>query len=292
MQSTQLHLRLRTELPCLSWCAHVKKNDPEVLVYHGASVETGDDFFCEGAWSGSFSKKGFSKADFFTGSGGFVSSSGLLISTASHTLAPVYLMRSNDEIALSNSLPFLLSQTGDDLDIGYKYYESDVVSIRHGLREYVKYIPTKSKNRIYIYVYCNIEIGDNFEIAEKPKPGLKPFEQFDDYDEFLKDQVSLIVKNAQDPLRKQQYQPIATISIGYDSPACAVLAKSSGCRDAITFTHGYNGEIDSGKTIAEILGLNINEHERDGYLKRDDFPEIEFVAACISADDVIMAPLG
>lgn len=285
------NLQLKTTLPRLSWCAQVRRLNPTILVYHGPWVEVGNDFFCEGAWSDEFSRCDFPNALFFTGSGGSFTETGVMFSTPSHTLEAVYLLFIDDSCILSNSLTFLLSQAGDDIDPGYKFYLSDISSIKHGLQKYIKRIPTKKKNWIHLYYYCNIEIDNDLKIIKKDKPVPPAFKKFSDYRDFLLSQIDAVVKNAASPLRKIQYQPIATISSGYDSPASAVLAKSCGCTQALTYKMSRGGEDDSGKEIARILGYNIQEFDRNDYRKLSGFPEAEFYAVGSGGEDMVMASL-
>ena len=41
-------------LPRLAWCAHLRRGSGVARVYHGPWVETRDDWFVEGAWTGPF----------------------------------------------------------------------------------------------------------------------------------------------------------------------------------------------------------------------------------------------
>ncbi len=91
--------------------------------------------------------------------------------------------------------------------------------------------------------------------------------------------------------RKIRYSPLATVSSGYDSPACAVLGKSAGCTQAVTFGTSRSGEDDSGLQIGEILGLTVREFDSLAYLQRTDCPEAEFLATGYGGDDCIMAAL-
>src|SRR5262249_21972829 len=45
---------------------------------------------------------------------------------------------------------------------------------------------------------------------------------------------------------------------GYDSPACAVLARAAGCREAITLAGTGEAAEDSGADIAQRLGLELH----------------------------------
>ena len=57
-------------LPRLAWCAELRQGHSTVKVRHGPWVETGADFFVEGAWDQAFEAHRFDMAQTFTGSGG------------------------------------------------------------------------------------------------------------------------------------------------------------------------------------------------------------------------------
>jgi hypothetical protein len=92
--------------------------------------------------------------------------------------------------------------------------------------------------------------------------------------------------NAGSAKRRVKYTtPVATMSSGYDSAACAAIAKDHGCEEAVTYRLSpedqllfVGGNDDCGTAIAEKLGLRIRERDPKGYLKYDNLPEAEFVA--------------
>jgi hypothetical protein len=60
-----------------------------------------------------------------------------------------------------------------------------------------------------------------------------------------------------------RYGLITTVSSGYDSPACAALAREIGCDEALTFRAATTGEDDSGAPIARRLGMRVREFSRE-----------------------------
>ena len=120
---------LNKELPRLAWCAIIVKDAHELNLYHGIGIETERDFFVEGAWNGEFFEADFDKASFFMGSGGKKSSlgTGFLFSTPSHTLERLYSLNVDDIIYVSNSMPFLLYMSENNLRTDYLDYESDLI---------------------------------------------------------------------------------------------------------------------------------------------------------------------
>jgi hypothetical protein len=261
-------------LPRLAWCARIEKLNPTVHVMHGRDVETSDWFFCEGAWAGEYQAGGFHRT-FFLGSGGEITGNQLLVSSPSQTMERLYVLRRGDTLLVSNSCAFVFAQSNDRPDPTYLLYASDIASIIHGLRRYIRSIPTKNGHRIQMFSYCNLAVGPDLELAEIPKNSVREFVDFADYRAFLKEQIGAITVNANAPHRRVHYRPIATISSGYDSPASAVFAKGVGCTEAVTFRRARGDIDDSGANIAELLGMTVQVFDRFDYLRQPGFPEAE-----------------
>jgi hypothetical protein len=291
MEPNRFTPEAHASLPCLSWCARVRNGEPAILLLHGEAVEAEESWFCEGAWSSDFDKHDFGSALFFSGSGGYVTPEGIEFATATHTLGQLFLMRLGDETLVSNSLAFLLSQAGDDLDRKYKFYAHDMMSVMDGIRKYVQAIPTRDGNRVEQFYFCNVSIERNGRVTRKEKPLPPSPRNYGEYAQFLDEQVRAVAANARDPARKHQYEPITTISSGYDSTTASAFAKSVGCRQAITFTMSRGHGVDSGREVAERLGLEVVEFDREEYRKHDG-SEVEFLATGNGGEDMVMAPLA
>jgi hypothetical protein len=282
-------------LPRLAWCACIDRRNRTIGVLHGPQVEVGDGFFCEGAWSGEFGAGDFERNQFM-GSGGKVIRGGLLIAAPNHTVERLYVLRQGDVMYVSNSCAFVFAQAKEEPDPNYLLYTPRIASIIRGLDAYARSIPTRSGNRVYMYCHCNLRVGVNHEVEEEPKPPVREFLNFADYKSFLEEEVSAIVRNANDPARMVTYRPLATISSGYDSPAAAVFARNVGCRDAVTFPRARPGTIaeddDSGAVIGERLGLKVQSYERLGYRDQPGFPEAEGgISEFLSLRDVLQGRL-
>lgn len=289
--TTRFRLEEKAVLPRLAWCARITQGAQEVAVDCGAGVEGNAGFFCEGAWSGDYSHKGFPEALTFTGTGGVIRQDGVVFCAPTHTLQALYLLRQADEVVCSNSLAFLLQQCGDDIDSRHKDYDFDMMSIMHGLRDYTKHIPTHAGNRVHLYYHCNVVVTPSLDVLQQPKAVPETFQDYEMYRGFLQEQITALVRNAADTGRKIRYTPLTTVSTGYDSPACAVLGRAAGCTQAVTFCAARSGEDDSGRQIGELLGLDVTEFDSDAYLQRSDCPEAEFLATAYGGDDCVMVAL-
>jgi hypothetical protein len=73
--------------------------------------------------------------------------------------------------------------------------------------------------------------------------------------------VSAICVNAQDLQWRVRYRPLATISTGYDSSASALIARTAGCDEAVTFDWARGDRLgtekDSGVARASTGGQGL-----------------------------------
>lgn len=282
-------------LPRLAWCARVVKGGAEVRVEHGPWVEARDGFFFEGGWAGDFDAGDPAAAVACLGSGGVLADSGVVFVTPTHMLERLHAVRVGDELLVSNSLAFVLARAGDSCDPEYKFYHFDLMSNMRGLRAYKRSIRTRAGNTVRLFHHCNVHVrASDLHVGESPKTPPPEFADFEGYVGFLRGVTEGLHRNVNAPGRKLGFEPLATISSGYDSPACAVFAQEVGCREAVTFGKarpGYESDDDSGRDIAEVLGLKVVEFAREDYLKLPDFPEAEFLACGAGGEEVVFAPL-
>jgi hypothetical protein len=267
-------------LPKLAWCAKLVEGQDTAEVLHGPWVETSEDFFCEGAWSGPFRSHELD-ASILMGSGGRVLGDALLIAAPSHTLERLFLLRSRETLLVSNSFAFTLACANDNVDPHSVLYLVRLSSITNGLHSYARWLRTRNGIKLRLYYHCNLLIDSCLRVLEQPKKAVREFANFADYRSFLLEQTGAIQANARDSNRKITYEPIATISAGYDSPAGAVFARAVGCTEALTFSNARvltaaDDPHDSGEAIATKLGLRAHVFDRLEYLHEKNFPEAEF----------------
>lgn len=280
-------------LPCLAWCARVGRDQPSVRVEHGAGVEVAGDWFAEGVWNGPFAEGGILDATMLLGSGGRSGGTRVTFAATNHSMDRLQYIRLPDELLVSNSLVFLLAQADDGPDPNYLFYDRDLISFVDGLSHMARRLPTR-RERVVELLYCsNLTVGADLEPTERRRAEPRSFTDYADYVTFLKAELAALHRNATDPARtRSRFEPLATISTGYDSPACAVLARSIGCTEAVTFRAArsdYGGGADSGAEIGRIIGLAVTEHDRGEYLRRDDLPEAEFLAVGTGGEDLVMS---
>jgi hypothetical protein len=219
------------------------------------------------------------------GSGGRIRDGDLVLSSPSHTLEALYSVRLNDRLVVSNSLPFALVSADLDLDPYYRRYLVDMRSIKEGLRTYVSNIPTLQGIAVERHYFCNLVVDRDLRVRRERKPQAPRFQTFAEYREYLRGALERIALNANDSGRSFLYQLLATVSRGYDSPACAVLAKECGCRRALTISDAsWGNPVDSGREIGELLFEEVVERKRQDYFHNNGAPEAEFAASGDAGD--------
>ena len=278
-------------LPPLAWCLTHTHGSDEAILRCGNSVETTDDAFFEGAWAGEFDAMDFDAVADVFGSGGRVFGDELLIVTPSHTLERVQFIQRGGETIISNSLVFLLSAAGAELDPKHAGYATDFTHvIRYGIDGFRRTIPTRGGENVQLVYLKNIRLNKSGGVSFVDKPAPQSFDSYETYVDALTDVLRQTIRN-----RALKYIPLASISTGYDSPAVATLIRRCGATRAVTFSTARadgkqkENESDSGRPIAEALGYQLKEFDRDAYrLRGDEFPEAEFLATGMSGEDVNM----
>jgi hypothetical protein len=84
-------------------------------VERGERVETRDNFFVEGVWSGEFSQGAFDECEAFFGSGAVHKSGQIVFVPSAATVDYLYFKETKESFFCSNSLPFLLAALHDQL---------------------------------------------------------------------------------------------------------------------------------------------------------------------------------
>lgn len=271
---------INRKIPKLSWCAVLHKGSDMAEIECGVGVEQKEDWFVEGGWCGSFTKGEFEKNIFFLGTGGKCQSDGILFATPNHSLERLHMIEREDRIYVSNSMAFVLAKSNSNFDINYTGYEKVFHSILNGIDKYQKKVPLKETDRkCYVLYYCNVKIDRNFKKTISRKQEHSPFDSYEEYIQSLNQDMVKLYGNLKDVGRRQKYGITTTISRGYDSAACAAVARNLGCNTAVTFDRPEKYAEDEGSKIAEALGYkNVLKKDAEEYLRRSDFTEAEYIA--------------
>lgn len=116
-------------IPSLSWLAVINKMGGVIKVIHGGMVECGECYFVSGVWDGAFEEGEFDTALSFQGTGGVLKDNSVTFATPNHLQESLYSLTQDNNFIISNSLPFLLAYTGQQLNPDYYDYEYDLNSI-------------------------------------------------------------------------------------------------------------------------------------------------------------------
>lgn len=277
-------------LPRLAWCAEITKGSEECKVIHGPWVETRRDFFVEGAWDGPFEEGAIDQTHLLMGSGGRIVGEEVVFATACHTLERLFVFMRDGRVVISPSLGFLLTRTGENLDLRHIPYQTDLLRLVLRMKNHVGSVRLAGGKAIMVVHYRNIIFNRDGDLRIQLKTKSRPFRDFNDYKQFLVSSLKAILENASAPTRNRHYQPIVTVSSGYDSNACAAIASEVGCKDGVTFRDArQKGARDSGAQTGKLLGLKMKEFARDSYKDRPGFPEAEFLALGDLGQDLVMS---
>jgi hypothetical protein len=286
-------------LPRLAWCAKVARGADTVVVEHGPWVETRESFFAEGAWNRPFEQPHLGDAEIVLGSGATLVREGVAFTPTTHTMERLYSLERDSAVLISNSLPFLLEAAHAKLDLQNWSYERDLMTFLRGYAKATKRLKLAGGTLVSLHYHDTLLIDRDLRQGSRRPEAPPRFHSYGEYLDYLSGSLESLHRNATSPQRKVVYSPLATISSGYDSPACAVLAKRLGCRRAVTFTEAresFNDRPlktldDSGEHIAKILGLDVAKFSRGAYLASDDCPEALFIATGGGGDDVVLSAL-
>lgn len=287
-------------LPRLAWCVRMERGAGIAMLEHGPWVETGPDWFFEGAWNGPFNRDSLMQASAVLGSGAVATGKELVFIPGTHTMERLHLCREGDTLYVSNSFVYLLTVLGDSLDTRHLGYEAEFLSVLRGYHRMHPSVRTRQGRHIQLHYYLRLAADAQLRTRTFAPPPVESFDTYDGYVRHLQDTSAAITKNAAAPGRSVTYSPLATVSTGYDSPACAIVARSCGCTEAVTFVSARQEHVginvvtdsnDAGSRIAEKLGLSVKEFDRTRYMERRDAPEAEFLATGSGGDDVVMSVL-
>jgi len=279
-------------LPPLAWLAHLDFRAHRIDAYGGASVEVGSNWLFEGAWSGRFSDGDFCRADHAFGSGLRIEGTRILVCPPSSTLESVFFYVSRpSRVMVSNSAIAIMAVTGDRPKLDRTHYLRWMETSRFGPDAYLRTIPL-SRYKLHRVLYDCIEFRGSEQPHRLKRTDPPAFRDFTSYREYLSQQLRELISNATARERGRVYQPLATISSGYDSPTCAALVRELGCRRAVSFSHAreqFASADDSGTEIGSALGLDVMLFDRLDYLKHKESHEPEFLSTGLGGEDIVFA---
>ena len=274
------------DIPPLAWLFDASPARPRLVC--GDSVEAHHthhhNWFFEGAWAGDFTHADFDKTANVFGTGGIAHADDpITFVTSSHTLDALYLLLDPDRRLVSNSLAFLLRYARVD-PATLPHLPRRIATLLPGLERADTLLHQQHNLRIERHAYCQLRlIGDR--VQRVPKPLDPPLPDFATYHHYLRDTLAATRDNALHPARRTRYPLLTTCSSGYDSAACAALAADLGATHALTIRTARYNLIDSGKGVAQQLGLSCTEVDRPERTSPDNaYADAEALASFCPGD--------
>jgi hypothetical protein len=270
-------------LPPLAWLLCHERGDDRARVLAGASVRVAGDAFWEGV-NPCFQRPEQTPQHHFPLCTGCVARSGEIVAfTPGHIFDRLFLIRRDGRLFLSNALPFALRAAGAQLNP-----RDLLLHWRFGVIQAHRQSAPLERGIVEFFHNTNIVVGQGHQVRCEPKPPSPDFNSFADYRAAMEAYLREISDALQDENSSARYEPVSTISSGYDSTAAAVLAQSIGAKRTLTISDSRYGEADddSGAAIAERLGMSVSTRMRDDY-RQSGFEAERLFYTCGIPEDII-----
>jgi hypothetical protein len=303
------------DFPRCTWLLDYR--DGAVILFKGPWVETGADWFAEGAWAGELTGAALLDSPYRCGSGGVLAGAGVTIAPPSHTLEAVYCFSYNSQARWLASNSFACVLGAEPLAHvprdQFQAVRRRARTIAHGTAVYERVLYEVDQGTMYRLAVAPFRLRQSSR-APRVRPDVRsaeaPFDSYHSYVGRLLQIAGGVVQNARNPSRHHPFGDIvAGMSAGYDSPAGSVIAKSLGCAEAVTLTSARGGRNDSGRRIAAYLELDCYEYPRwgtdremhsgvDFYLKIENsgWRSINgidsFLSSVVTTQDAVYAPFA
>jgi hypothetical protein len=278
-------------LPPRSWAAVLPSGSTSARLHHGSGIDVLDDAFVEGAWAGEFEDLGFRSA-FLIGSAGSVEDDHVVFCAPDHNLEKLTVITTETGTTVSNSFAFALAVSGTDLDPGYRTYRNAFESFKHGTKRAQRVLPLRGGTARL--AYCDdVSVGPGGVEVRERNVGRRDFSSFEDYVDHLRSTLERLLANVRAKGRKDRFEPLATVSSGFDSAACAALARPFGCVDGCTIVRRdeQGNLVDHGGPLIAALRMTLHEIDRLAYLQSPVALEPEFLGGGYAIQDITMAGL-
>lgn len=270
----RLEARRIERWPSLGWVAELDIKTHGYRLFHGRHVEVRNEWAVEGIWDGAFTDADFDRTSQVFGSGFRVRGDTIIFVPPATTTERLWYTNGS-LVFVSNSLPLLMAASGFRLRRDVGNYPSLCAQTPESPDEDAA-IPAQPAP-VHVLTHHNLAVanGGARRMAKPRNPG---FGTFRAYSDFLFATAGALAENVSDADRTYAIRLLTTISRGYDSPAAAVVARSMGCRHAVTIAEARSTipRSDSGREVARQLGLRCTTYRRAG---RGSEHEISFWAA-------------
>jgi hypothetical protein len=263
----KVHVLANNRIPQLSWICDIVGDNYNFTV--GSAVEISERFIFEGTWDGDFNSGKIRESEFAFGSGAVIDRNRITFIPPKHTLEGLYILvdKKRKRTGVSNSLCFLTKMMNVGLNGDFFKKLSQAlnnainVASERGIDTYTQRVVETKEYILYRMLFYNFSVNSLGTIKLQLILPRLYFNSFNSYTEFLKEKIKKIVENSTSPYRKITYHPISTLTKGYDSPTVSLLAKGSGCNEALTLDVVIMGIDDSGTEIGKVIGFNVYSYK-------------------------------
>lgn len=181
---------------------------------------------------------------------------GTLLVPPSHTLDVLYLHRGPRGVAASNSLALLLAERNTSLPFD-RQYGARWATIAYGIDAQQRCLARwPDGSELLRLAFHNVLVSRDGNLQWQQKPPDPLFDSFEGYRDYLVRVLEELFARA------PWLQPTTACSSGYDSAAVSVLAARAGCKQAFALASARGGQPDSGRPVAQVLGLELAELPR------------------------------
>jgi hypothetical protein len=282
------------EAPAQAWLLRLR--DGRLTGVAGIGVKGGRDWLFEGGWACTDSPRSLSLSGIYLGSGAVWDGRTLSLIAPSHSADAVYILERPGELFASNSLAFLLAGAGFS-DFPIATISKALFSLKRGLRSYERRIHSGPQGTLYRYFNAIVRYDRQTGLQERQQKAEVGFQTFEEYRDYLLS----VIRQAGESYGSKGIAVF--ISRGYDSAACAGLAKQLGDATAICVDQSRFGDADDGTEVAKALGMPSvllsrkqrekvlgDKHARE-FVGPEDYAELfEFYIGMTLADECLRAP--
>lgn len=258
--------RASASIPTMAWLAELEGDDWTFTL--GTTVEPLRDGFHEGVWAGDFSRSDSASAEFRFGSGASLRRDRPVFLPPRHPKDALYVLGDSATGAswVSNSLAFVLEAGQVDprshffRQVAGRMKAYTIEEQDRGVDRARPLVAQQDGLVLSRVVHHNFEVGRAGTLRRHWTRPRRHFSTYEDYRGLLLEVLGAAIANGTDPRRRHPLRPMTAVSTGYDSTAVTALARQLGVQDAVTLDVVVYGRADSGRAIAETLGLAVTEH--------------------------------
>ena len=282
------------EAPTQAWLVRLESGQLRGIV--GKGVRIGRDWLYEGGWAFTDSPRSLSLKGIYLGSGAVWNGRTLSLIAPSHSADAVYVLERPGALLASNSLPFLVAAGGIS-DFPITSVGRAIHSLKRGLDKYERHIFSGAHGTIHRYFNAIVTWRPGRGLTERRQRADIPFKTFDEYRTYL----LTVIRQAGETYGNRGIS--AFVSRGYDSVACAALARTVDPEStAISVDYARNGIPDDGAEVAKALGMRsvllrrtardkTDERQPRETIRPEDYGNLyEFYIGMTLYDECLRAP--